>query len=91
VVICLHGNKEKLLEKILVNYRDCLSLLETNTQVQNDYYHKIAYCKELINTFEFSWIPQLLEVNGWSEGEYEKFKMMANDIGKISNFLKSAF
>ena len=44
----------------------------------------------MINTFEFSWIPQLLEVKDWSEGEYEKLKTMAKDIGKLSNSLKSA-
>ncbi|UCC19908.1 MAG: hypothetical protein JSV62_01120, partial [Promethearchaeota archaeon] len=54
-------NKEKILRKIVSNYRDSLSVVETmiesDENLREELYHKIIYCKELINSYELINVP----------------------------------
>ena len=92
VVITL-SSKEKMLRNIVVNYRGCLSaveiLLESNEGLREDLYHKIVYCKELINLYELTQIPELLEADDWSNEEHENLKTMARSIKKLHSYVKS--
>ena len=91
MVFNINRRKEKLLDEILENYRNCLSILEGNKQLRNEYYHRIVNCKELINLFEFSTLPKLLEMNNLSNENYEELKTMARDIKAVNSYVKSAF
>lgn len=89
------SNKERMLRNIVSNYRGCLSAVETildsNEGLHDDLYHKIVYCKELINTYELTQMPDLLEADDWSNEQQENLKIMANRIKKLHSYIKSAY
>ena len=82
-----------MLRDLVTNYRGCLSaveiLLETNEGLREDLYHKIVYCKELINSYELTQIPELLVADDRSNEEHENLKTMLRDIKKLHSYVKS--
>lgn len=92
-MVILISSKEKMLRNIITDYRGCLSaveiLLETNEELREDLYHKIVYCKELINSYELIQIPELLITDDWPNEEHENLKMMAKNIKKLHSYVKS--
>ena len=92
-MVVIMSNKEKILRNIVANYRGCLStiesLLESIKGLRDEIYHKIVYCKELINSYELTNIPELLETDDWPNEEHENLKTMLSDIKKLHGFVKS--
>ena len=93
MVVIIISSKEKMLRNIVTNYRGCLSaveiLLESNDGLCEDLYHKIVYCKELINAYELTQIPELLMADDSSNEEHENLKTMARSIKKLHTYVKS--
>ena len=87
------SSKEKMLRTIVSDYRGCLSavevLLESNEGLREELYHKIVYCKELINSYELTQIPELLEADDWSNEEYGNLKTIGKSIKKLHTIVKS--
>ncbi|UCC20825.1 MAG: hypothetical protein JSV62_05975, partial [Promethearchaeota archaeon] len=75
------------------NYRDSLSVVETmiesDENLREELYHKIIYCKELINSYELINVPELLETEDWPDNEHENLKTALKDIKKIHSYVKS--
>ena len=87
------SSKKKMLRNIVTNYRGCLSafevFLESNEGLREDLYHKIVYCKELINSYKLTQITELFEADDWSNEEHNNLKTMGRNIKKLHTFTKS--
>lgn len=83
-------DKEKTINQIIHYFNELFVVIEKNKQLHDSYYHKIIHCKELINTFEFYYLPQLLEDSGCSDEGFEVMKQMKDDIKCLYKYVKAA-